>query len=78
MSAQAVEQLLASLYTDAGVRDAFFADPLSVARDFGLDDTQAQALAGIDREAVELAARCYAAKRESHASKRKRRWMLRF
>ncbi len=63
MSAPAVEQLLAQLYTDAAIRRRFIANPREVARLGGLDAAEAQAMAAIDLADLRLAARSYAHKR---------------
>ena len=72
MSAPALEHLLAVLYTDDAARRAFIADPRRVALSYGLTTEEAAALERVDPDALELAARSYAAKRASHAQKTKR------
>lgn len=64
MSAQAVETLLARLYSDERYRRRFLEAPQEAARAAGLDDAEAAALAAIDRVGLELAADSYARKRE--------------
>lgn len=70
MSAPAVEQLLARLYTDEAFRRRFLDAPLQTALDRGLDPAEAQAFAAIDRDGLRLAAHSYAHKRAAHAGKR--------
>ncbi|MFO1327092.1 MAG: hypothetical protein U1F56_07015 [Rubrivivax sp.] len=65
-AAQALEALLARLYTDAALRDAFLAAPEDVARRAGLSDEQSRRLAAIDREGLVLAAASLAARRAPH------------
>lgn len=64
MSAQAVETLLARLYSDPGYRRAFLEAPQQTAQAAGLDATEVDALVRIDRVGLELAAESYARKRE--------------
>ena len=72
MSSPRLEAFLARLYVDAAARRRFLADPAGTAREAGLDDGQADALATIDRVGLELAARSFAAKRR--AARRPRGW----
>lgn len=58
-----VEAFLARLYTDAGARAAFAADPRGEALRAGLDPADADALAAIDALGLELAADSFARKR---------------
>ena len=74
MSAAAVELLLARLYTDAAFRRRFLSAPEQTARQAGLDDVEAQALAAIDRAGLELAAQSYGHKRAAHAGRRHGKW----
>lgn len=74
-SAQACEDLLARLFTDAEFRVRFRGNPQGVGRECGLDDMAVTALARTDWVGLELASRSYAHKREGRAS-RKRRWWL--
>jgi len=79
MSAANLESLLARLYTDARLRAAFLSDPAGIARSHGLDEREVEALRSIDRDGLELAARSYAQKRETHArGSRRRAWLARF
>ena len=72
-SAQACEDLLARLFTDADFRARFRQDPQGVGRGSGLDDAALATLAGIEWVGLELASRSYSRKRATHAA-RKRRW----
>lgn len=76
MSAANLETLLARLYTDARVREAFVADPDALARAHGLDDAEVAALRDIDRNGLELASSSFARKRAAHAH-RPRSWLAR-
>jgi hypothetical protein len=71
--AQACEDLLARLFTDAQLRARFQADPQGVGREFGLDDAASATLERADWVGLELAARSYSHKRATYAG-RKRRW----
>ena len=59
------EQFLAALYTDEEFRARFVADPLSTALAAGLTEDDAREVAGIDLEALRLAARSFEKKRKS-------------
>ena len=59
----AFEAFLARLYTDAGLRRRFLADPRGVAEAAGLSGVEAHALVDIDRVGLELAAASFARKR---------------
>ena len=72
-SAQACENLLARLFTDAEFRMRFREDPQRMGSEFGLDDVALAALARTDWVGLELASRSYALKREGRTN-RKRRW----
>lgn len=63
MNGEKLEAFLAALYTDAGFREAFLADPRAAVARAGLDAEDRDALLGIDREALLLAARSYEHKR---------------
>ena len=65
MTGPRFEILLARLYTDAAFRTRFLADPEQVALAEGLSPAEAQALATIDREGLELAATSFSKKRET-------------
>jgi len=62
-AAAACEAFLARLYVDAAALDRFLADPRAEAQRAGLADDQCRALAALDLEALELAARGFAVKR---------------
>jgi hypothetical protein len=72
-SAQACEDLLARLFTDAEFRARFREDAHRLGRELGLDDAAAATLAQTDWVGLELAARSYSHKRETYAG-RKRPW----
>jgi hypothetical protein len=72
-AAQASEELLARLFTDAQFRVRFKQDAQGVGRELGLDDAALAALANTDWVGLDLAARSYAKKRETYSG-RKRRW----
>jgi len=59
------ELFLARLYTDAGFRARFLADPGAVASDEGLTEAEIEAAVGIDREGLLLAAESFEKKRRS-------------
>ena len=61
------EAVLARLYTDEAYRTAFLASPEEAARAEGLDATDCEALAAIDREGLDMAAASYARKRQMKA-----------
>ena len=63
MTGPKFEAVLARLYTDAGFRKQSLNAPLTAALAEGLSQTEAEALAGIDREGLELAAASFAKKR---------------
>ncbi len=70
MTSPAFEAFLARLYVDADFRTVFLADPRGAARRAGLSEAECEALAGIDRTGLELAATSFAAKREKAAGGR--------
>jgi len=57
------EQFLAALYTDAQLRERFIAEPRTTALAAGLPEDDARELAGMDMEALRLAARSFEKKR---------------
>ncbi|MEO8017692.1 MAG: hypothetical protein ABI769_07750 [Pseudomonadota bacterium] len=61
--AQASEDLLARLFTDAAFRARFKLDPKNLGRELGLDDAALATLEQTDWVGLELAARSYALKR---------------
>jgi hypothetical protein len=63
MSAVAVENLLALLYTNTGVRKDFIANPSRVMMDFELDDTERTALLDMDWPGLTLAGNGFGYKR---------------
>jgi hypothetical protein len=63
MTSPAFEAFLARIYVDAQARAEFLKDPREAGRKAGLTDTEAAALAAIDRTGLELAARSFAHKR---------------
>jgi hypothetical protein len=69
-SAQACEDLLARLFTDAEFRVRFREDPQGVGGECGLDDAALAALARTDWVGLELASRSYPRKREGRANRR--------
>lgn len=71
MSSPALEVLLARLYVEPWLREAFLSDPERVAREAGLDSAACAALRRIDREGLKLAADSYARKRERARQPRK-------
>jgi hypothetical protein len=58
------EQFLAALYTDGAFRARFMDAPRETALDAGLSQTDAEELARMDLEALSLAARSFAKKRQ--------------
>lgn len=69
MPLKETQALLARLFTDAGLRRAFAADPGGTARKFGMDENAASAFAAIDQDAVERYARSLLGKRALDARK---------
>ena len=63
------EQFLAALYTDDALRARFTTDPRATALAAGLTEDDAQELARIDMEALQLAARSFAKKRDVKSSR---------
>jgi len=74
-----LETFLARLYVDAEARRRFLGDPVTEARRAGLTTADAERLAAVDRDGLELAATSYARKRAAKAA-RPPRWrrLLRF
>jgi len=58
-----LERFLAGLYTDGAMRTQFYANPRLVTSLWGLSREQAQSVAGIDREGLQLAAASFARKK---------------
>ena len=65
MSAQAVETLLATLFTDEVLRSEFLRDPRAIATGAGLDAAEVESFVKIDRTGLAMAAESYARKRAS-------------
>jgi hypothetical protein len=65
MSLQAIEILLARLYTDDRFRREFIADPRGTSIREGLTDADAASIASMEVSGIELAAESYARKRGS-------------
>ena len=59
MSAQALERLIAGLYSDAALRRRFRAAPLETAREMGLSAREATAVAASDPDEIDFAGACY-------------------
>ncbi len=58
-----LERFLACLYTDEAMRTQFYSNPRLVTSLWGLSREQAQSVAGIDREGLQLAAASFARKK---------------
>lgn len=58
----AFEAVLARLYADAAYREQFLRDPHAAAAEAGLTTAEADALAAIDRQGLDLASRSFAHK----------------
>ena len=71
-SAAAYEAFLAHLYVDAAALARFLADPRAEAHRAGLGADECQALAALDLEALEMAARGFAIKRAGQRPARPR------
>jgi hypothetical protein len=76
MSAEAVERILAALYTDPDFRARFVADPDRACRGEDLADGELAALRGIDAAGLELAVRSLEAKRKD-GRRGRRSWFSR-
>jgi len=70
VSGQALEAFLARLYTDANARRNFLADPRGSAVRAGLEPSEVDGLAAIDRDGLELAARSFEKKRTAREPRR--------
>ena len=66
MSSTTIEIYLARLYTNAAAREKFLADPQNEARNAGLSNADAVALAAIDMAGLRMVATSYANKRAQH------------
>jgi hypothetical protein len=73
MSAEALEALLARVYTDGETRRRFLADPKGEARRAGVGDVECAARSDVDAKGLELAADGFAAKRARAARAREAR-----
>jgi hypothetical protein len=58
-----LERFLACLYTDEAMRTQFYSNPRLVTSLWGLSREQAQSMAGLDREGLQLAAASFARKK---------------
>ena len=74
----AFEAFLARLYVDAELRGRFLADSRGAAAAAGLTGPEREALAGIDRVGLALAARSFEGKREARAGVARRGWRRRW
>ena len=77
MSSVALEAFLARLYTDAGARERFDADPEGEAMRAGLSGAECAAVVQCDRVGLEMAAASFGHKRAHHRKRRVpfyRRW----
>lgn len=70
MSARAFEALLARLYTDEQARRDFLTDPRGTAARAGLEPSEIDSLAAIDRVGLELSAESFARKRATRGPRR--------
>ena len=71
----ALQRAMAKLYTDAALRQRFYADPQSTAPALGLDSEAARYIASIDRSEVEAFAASLTRKdRAGTRNQVKRRW----
>ncbi len=66
----AFEAFLARIYVDGAAREEFLLDPRGVARRAGLSEEEAEALEGIDRVGLDMAAGSFARKREKWGMRR--------
>jgi hypothetical protein len=60
-----LEAFLARIYTDAALRRSFLEHPRDVALACGVSEGEAESLASVDRDGVELAAASFERKRKS-------------
>jgi hypothetical protein len=70
VSVEALEALLARVYTDAETRRRFLADPQAEARRAGVGEVECASLTDIDAKGLALAAESFAAKRARAARMR--------
>ena len=64
MSGQAVETVLARLYSDAEFRAAFLSRPEEALRGYALEDHERQGLEAVDQAGLHFACMSYARKRD--------------
>jgi hypothetical protein len=76
VSSPRLEGFLARLYTDQALLEAFLRQPAAVLREAGLADSEAAALATIDRDGLVMAARSFRIKRQA-AGRRRWSWLRR-
>ena len=69
MTGPGFEIMLARLYTDVAFRARFLAAPKQVALSEGLTPAEAEAIAAIDRDGLELAAESFEIKRSGKRRK---------
>jgi hypothetical protein len=67
-----LERFLARLLTDSELRERFFADPAGVAKQEGLSQAEASAMAAVPAQDLRIAARSYEHKRKSAPPRRSR------
>jgi len=60
-----IERFLAQLYTDDASRERFVRDPYRAARDAGFSEADAEEIAQLDAESLQVAARSFSRKREA-------------
>ena len=70
MSARVFEAFLARLYTDEQARRDFLTDPRGTAARAGLEPSEIDSLAAIDRVGLELSAASFARKRAARGPRR--------
>ena len=71
MSGATTELFLARLYTDARLREQFFADPIAATAEASLEAHERTAIIAIDRDGLALAAQSFARKRVDRSAKPK-------
>lgn len=72
MSSSQLEEFLARLYTDEGLRYQFLHDPLGVATAAKLNAEEVNAMCGIDQIGLQMAAVSFESKRAQY--RRRRGW----
>ncbi len=68
MSSPKLEEFMAWLYTDAGLRGQFLQDMAGTATNAGLTAEEVTAMCQVDLADLQIAAECYAKKREGQCS----------